>query len=521
MKYSFYYLAIILSLISSLLFAGTQVKGIVFHDQNRNLKIDAGESGIPGVLVSNQTEVVQTDEKGRYTLPVTERSIIFVIKPAEYDLPVNSRNLPQFYYLHFPKGSPSLKYKGIEPTGSLPASVNFPLYPATTGDNFEVLVFGDPQPASNEEIEYIRDDVIAELSGTSAAFGITLGDIVFDDLSLYDYYLDINSQIGIPFYHVPGNHDENYDVPGDNLAMETFKRYFGPNYYAFQYGRTHFIVLDDVEYFGQKDNKSGGYQGKIGEKQLQWLNNYLPYVPEGDLIVLTMHIPFSTVEGEDPSIKVVDRERLFSLLQDRRHLLALAGHMHTTEHSFLREDQGWNGSAVFQQITCGAVCGSWWQGPKDLRGIPIADQRDGVPNGYHFFTFQGNSWKERFKAAQGPADYQLRISQPIGRVKQITLAENPLLVNVFDGNEKCLVECRIDNGAVLPMSRVIRIDPFFERIYQEHFKAFYSWIKPMPSTHLWTAPLPADLSQGIHKVTVTTKNQYGDSYQTVGIFEVE
>jgi hypothetical protein len=521
MRYCWYNLAIILSLTSSLLFAGNQVKGIVFNDQNRNLQLDAGEKGIPGVLVSNQREVVKTDDQGRYSLPLDERTIIFVIKPAEYDLPVNSRNLPQFYYIHYPKGSPPLKYKGVDPTGPLPPSVNFPLYPSKTGDNFEVIVFGDPQPASNEEVEYIRDDIIPELSGTSALFGITLGDIIFDNPDLYDYYLDINSQIGIPFYHVPGNHDENYDVPDDELAMETFKRYFGPNYYAFQYGKTYFIVLDDVEYFGQKDNKSGGYQGKIGEKQLQWLANYLPFVPDDDLIVLTMHIPFYTVEGENPSIRVVDRDKLFSLLQNRKHLLALAGHMHTIEHHFLNQEHGWNGSAVFQQIICGAVCGSWWQGPDDIRSIPIADQRDGAPNGYYLFTFQGNSWKEKYKAAQYPADYQLRISQPLGRVKQNNLPENPVLVNVFDGNEQSIVECQVDEGVLVQMTRVIRNDPYFERIYQDHSQAFYSWIKPLPTTHLWTAPLPADLSPGIHKMIVTAKNQFGAIYRTVQIFEVE
>jgi C terminal of Calcineurin-like phosphoesterase/N terminal of Calcineurin-like phosphoesterase/Calcineurin-like phosphoesterase len=521
MRYLWYNLTIILSLTSSLLFAGNQVKGTVFHDQNRNLQLDAGEKGIPGVLVSNQKEVVKTDEQGRYSLPVTERSIIFVIKPADYDLPVNSRNLPQFYYLHFPQGSPSLKYKGVEPTGPLPADVNFPLFSSTTGNNYTIVVFGDPQPSSDKEIGYIRDDIVAELSGTSAVCGITLGDNVFDDLMLYDYYLEVISQIGIPLYHVPGNHDENYDVPNDELAMETFKRYFGPNYYAFQYGKTHFIVMDDVEYKGQKENKYGGYQGMIGEKQLQWLKNYLSFIPDDELIVFTMHIPFYTAAGEDPGIRAMDREKLFSLLQNRQHLLALAGHMHTIEHHFLKPEQGWMGTAPFQQIICGAMCGAWWSGPQDSRGIPIADQQDGAPNGYHLFTFQGNTFKQHFKAAYYPADYQMRISQPAGKVKQTDLPEHPVLVNVFNGNEKSVVECRLDGQAPQPMTRVFMIDPYFQAIYQNNSQSYYDWFQPEATTHLWTVPLPSDLSPGIHKIQVISQDQYGDSYQAVRIFEVE
>jgi flavoprotein len=39
-------------------------------------------SGIAGVLVSNGRHVVKTDAAGRYTLPIDEESIIFVIKPT-------------------------------------------------------------------------------------------------------------------------------------------------------------------------------------------------------------------------------------------------------------------------------------------------------------------------------------------------------------------------------------------------------------------------------------------------------
>ncbi len=383
------------------------------------------------------------------------------------------------------------------------------------------MVFSDPQPHSNKEIEYIRDDIVAELCETTASFGITLGDIVYDNLSLYDYYLDITSRIGIPFYHVPGNHDQNYDVPDDELAMETFKRYFGPNYYAFQYGKVHFILLDDIEYRGQKNGKSGGYQGKIGEKQRQWLSNYLSYVPADHLLVLAMHIPFYTAEGEGTSIRVVDRDKLFSLLKNRSHLLALAGHMHVIENHFLKPEQGWQGAAPFPQIICAAVSGAWWKGPPDIRGIPIADQMDGAGNGYHIFTFKGNTFSQVYKAAFQPADFQIRISQPIGKVGKKELEAQAVLANVFNSSEKSVVECQIDDHPPRQMSRVFTIDPYIDLIHKTHSQMYDSWIKPQNTTHLWTAPLPPDLSAGIHKIKVTAQTPDGDKYQSVRIFEVE
>ena len=40
----------------------------------------------------------------------------------------------------------------------------------------------------------------------------------------------------------------NYDVQADSLSDETFESYFGPASYSFNYGKVHFIVLDDIRY---------------------------------------------------------------------------------------------------------------------------------------------------------------------------------------------------------------------------------------------------------------------------------
>lgn len=499
------------------------VKGRVFEDANHNLKFDAGERGVPGVLVSNQVEVVQTDENGNYTLPISDEAIIFITKPVGYMTPLNEHQLPQFYYVHQPKGSPDqqFKYKGIAATGKLPASLDFPLFRVAEKDTFQVIVFSDPQPRDHQEIGYIRDDVAAELIGTSARFGITLGDIVFDDLSLYEHYNEVISRIGIPFYNVPGNHDENYDAVDDRYALETFKRHFGPNYYSFDYGQVHFIVLDDVEYSGRDEKGHSHYQGKIGSKQLTWLRNDLRFVPPGRLIVLTMHIPLYTVYGPDASINVVDRDALFEVLKGRERVLVLAGHMHALEHNFLDHRLGWKGSTPIHQLICAAVCGTWWTGMKDARGIPVADQRDGTPNGYHIFTFTGVKYHERFKPASQAADFQVRISSPRGKLKLTEPGQDSIIVNVFDGSERHSVIAQIDNLPEIRLQRRFRIDPFYERIYEATKNELPQWISPDPSTHVWVGVMPAQLTAGAHKLVVTTTDQFGTSYRTSQIFEIE
>src|SRR5689334_736870 len=82
-------------------------EGYVFQDRNGSGKRDEGDPGIAGVCVSNGHDVVRTDSKGRWRLPVEGDTIFYVIKPSGWKSPVDGRNLPQYFHIHKPKGSPS------------------------------------------------------------------------------------------------------------------------------------------------------------------------------------------------------------------------------------------------------------------------------------------------------------------------------------------------------------------------------------------------------------------------------
>ena len=115
---------------------------------------DADEAGIAEVPVSNGSEVTLTDADGRYSLPVDEDTIVFVVKPRGWMTPVRDEdNIPQFYYIHKPAGSPKLRFAGVPPTGPLPKAVDFALYPQEEGDRFRILCMGDPQPRNIEEVD--------------------------------------------------------------------------------------------------------------------------------------------------------------------------------------------------------------------------------------------------------------------------------------------------------------------------------------------------------------------------------
>ena len=265
--------------------AAEVARGHVFHDKNGNGIFDRNESGVRRVAVSNGREVVSTDARGQYALPVSNDTILFVIKPRGWTTALDDDGISRGYYVHKPAGSPITEYLGVAPTGPLPASVNFPLTRQHEPRKFDALIFGDPQPEDEEGVEHYGHDVVEELVGSDAKFGITLGDIVEDRLDLLD---DINAStalIGVPWHYVMGNHDMNKDSTTDVMADETFERVYGPPYYSFTYGKVHVIALDSV--YREGDN----YHGELGPRQLAFIENDLAHVPDDYLVIFAMHIP--------------------------------------------------------------------------------------------------------------------------------------------------------------------------------------------------------------------------------------
>ena len=193
-------------------------RGVVFHDRGGTGQRQPDDPGIPGVLVSNGRRVTRTDARGRYELPVEHGSVIFVIKPTGWITPLDpATKLPRFYRVHEPDGAPATLdpgWPGVESTGPLPESLDFPLRRNVETTRFDVLMFADPQPANATELDYLRESFVSPLAGASAAFGVTLGDVMSDNLDLYDRYNQLLGQIGLPWWNLPGNHDLNYESPG-------------------------------------------------------------------------------------------------------------------------------------------------------------------------------------------------------------------------------------------------------------------------------------------------------------------
>jgi hypothetical protein len=504
-------------------------QGIVFHDQDGDGRRGPGDPGIEGVAVSNGRAVTLTDSRGRWRLPVEgDSTTFFVIKPRGWKTRLSRHHLCLHYYHHHPHGSPRQRFPGVPASGALPESIDFALSPQDEPDRFKALVCGDPQPRDLREVGYLAQTVVPDLVGTEAAFGVSLGDIAFDNLDTLEPLSQVMGLVGVPWHHVPGNHDVNREAADNRQAFETFRRVFGPTYSAFQHGPVHFLLLNNIEWTGKDaaaPDRQADYRGGLGERQLEFVANYLPHVPREQLVVLLMHIPLQCGYDPSPRMQTVDRPTLYRLLEDRPHTLSFSAHTHILGHLFLDAADGWHGPQPHHHIMAGALCGSWFRGAPDERGVPHATMSDGTPRGYLEVEFDGHRYAlNGYRSLGRPREYQMHIELP-SRVARSELARTPVAVNVFNGTERSEVRMRCDaTDRWRPLTQVRETDPRAAWLHERDRQLaspYYSLPAPMARCpHLWKAPLPQDLEAGMHLLEVAATDMFGHTHRAVHPLEV-
>lgn len=484
-------------------------RGVVYVDANANGIRDKKEIGLAGVSVSNGIQVVQTDAKGNYQLPVQDDNIIFVIKPSGYKLPLDEVNHSQFYHLHKPKGSPSLQFAGVAPTGKLPKSIDFGLQVVEEPTTFSAFVFGDPQAYDEAEMEYFKKAVVDEAKERKGPlFGISLGDLVGNDLSLHPSYRKTISQMGLPWYNVIGNHDLNFDVKSDSLSDESFERLFGPANYSFNVGNTHFIVLDDVLYPHPTTGK--GYQGGFRKEQLDFVANDLRFVPKEKLVVLAFHIPLNP--DNEAWFRNDDRQRMFDLLQDYPNTLSLSAHTHFQQQNFYSDVHGWKGQKPHHEYNVGTTSGDWYSGQLNAQGVPVSTMRDGTPKGYAILHIDNNKYTFDYKVVGKDDKHSIGLFGP-AVVAEKYVKRHALYANFYIGAKNDQLRYNVDGGKWKEMERVDDYDPAYTQdvLAFDSAEELIEGRRPsdvVASTHLWKIKLPK-LPIGKHTLTVEAKDIFG------------
>lgn len=555
--------------------------GTVFVDRDRDSASDRSERGLRGVVVSNGRDVVTTDSRGRYELPVYDNMTVFITQPSGYQVPVDEANIPQFHYNHLPEGSPELRYGGIEPTGPLPDAVNFPVVRSKLTKDREqhCVIAGDLQTYNKEEVEYARRGAINDLvqrhdyGGCGSLF---IGDVVGDDLSLYSDVRDLTSMTNGPARMLPGNHDLDFDAPNAEHSFDTFRAQLAPEYYSYDVGRVHVVALNTVRYpcTGEVDNADGThpectnpegnprYNGWLSEQQLAWLEQDLASVDEDKLVVVASHISLLNWADQGSRTHQVDQvQRVYELLEGRE-AVSVAGHSHSIENMKTGDLMaGWQelwgvGGLPFPHITAGAISGDWYSGELTEAGYPTALGRDGGRPGVLTLDVRGNDFRERYSVTGESDDVQTQLAlnsptyrewyeerrawndDPQGEAPE---RGDPLVVdredlagggtwlttNFWIGSTGATVEVALDGGPAGQATRTQQmrgeaplIGPEWSDPYAVTQQLVHGGSVADRSMHLWRFELPEGLAAGQHQAEVTATDAYGRAFTDTLTFQV-
>ncbi|MBT8145529.1 MAG: calcineurin-like phosphoesterase C-terminal domain-containing protein [Gammaproteobacteria bacterium] len=523
-------------------------RGSVFLDLSGNGRRDTIEPGIGDVAVSNGCDVVLTDSSGFYEIDLAPYQLLFISKPADYQVAVDESNVPQFFYRHYPEGTPEIVagtavewvFPVIEATGPLPEAIDFPLTDMPdASEQFTAHGFADTQARFDLSEDMLREDLINPLIDNpyGVDFGLTVGDVVYDNLALYPRHKAMMGLMGIPQWYVPGNHDINFQSPNAGFANETYKLHFGPTYYSFNHGNVHFVVLNNVEYAGaEREFDEGRYRGYLTANQLQWLEQDLSHVSTDKLIVIATHIPLVAIANDGRSLAATGPNtknfaELLRILEPFQHIYGLAGH--DTSNSWkveVNHRHGWAGAPWIAHTLAEVRGNGWTSGPADLRGVKDAMMQDGNPNGFYVLRFDDVKLVPEFIPFPfGPdAGRRLRITfdPPMlapadGGIHRGSLwPETKVVVNLFDGGERDRVWMSLDDGPDQPMTYSVRTDPYVERVHARYAETSDSYGRATRSSHIWELPVSNSLEPGLHHIKVTSEDEFGQRQRGDFTFEI-
>ncbi|MGL6291352.1 MAG: calcineurin-like phosphoesterase C-terminal domain-containing protein [Silanimonas sp.] len=479
-------------------------KGRVFIDGNGNGRFDAGERGLSGVRVAAGERLAVSATDGRYRLDAgPDAGPLFVIKPPAHALPTRADGLPDFW-----------RSEGTR-------RWDIALRDAPLAPPYDVRVFGDPQPKNVVDVDYFERDIVTdEAALPRARLGVSLGDIVHSNLALLPAMVRATAALRTPWLSVSGNHDRDHDALTDEASLESFRRHFGPDTFAWEEPGLAVVVLDNVIH-EPGSGVPARYVGGFREAQFRFLETWLPSVPDNVLLVLAIHIPLFDA-NPDPAVDTfrgADRQRFFDLLEGRRNTLVLSSHTHIQQHRWHGIDAGFGGAAPLHEYNVGAACGAFWTGVKDARGIPDTRMADGTPNGYATLTVQpSGGYALRWRVAGAANDPPFALHAP----KVLRRGAWPgfgVYANVWMGDADTRVEYRVGDGEWQPMRRVERGDPGLLAINAdddraEALRAYDRAPEADTSPHLWRGALPTDLPAGEHAVEVRVFDRWrGELHQ--------
>lgn len=356
-------------------------------------------------VVSDGVTCVKTDADGVYQIVSSKKNgIVYICPPAYYTVDrIGSQ--PQFYQL-----------LGKDPDTA--ERHDFALISDPDQDNHTRFVFGDIHVYNDNSADFFSNLFVSKVNKMlfpgvyKIPVGLTLGDMSWD-LHWYksNYrntkYIALANALNLPVFNTVGNHDhdmkfdghwinskQELEDTGEDWTVEIpYREKQGPTCYSWNIGKIHYISMDDVLTLDDGTGADDGRGCTLGftEADLQWLREDLKFVNPAKPIVLSVHIPFSNIEGtKRASYEKLTRfaglnsEHMLEPFKGYNLQLVLSAHIHN-----LYNNKVTIGDISFPEFNCGAVCGHFWS--TSPKGLSICS--DGVPCGFRIMEWSGEKLK--------------------------------------------------------------------------------------------------------------------------------
>jgi len=445
-------------------------------------KVISNSIGLEGVVVTDGFNTTLTDKKGKYSLICNDLSeFVYISTPSGYLAEVKDGVVQFFHDLR--RDNKGRNY-------------NFYLDRVPDDINHSFIAMADVQVLREIEIpmldKAVKDiqEMVAKNPDYTYLHILDCGDIIFDKPELYPEYINSISKAQIPVYRIIGNHDLEYNRKSNERSAKFFNNYFGPEYYSFNRGEIHYVVLNNVFYTGREFY----YIGYLAGQQLDWLSKDLSYLKPGATVVVAVHIPttypgenFKTLDYNKMASSQVNNKALYNLLEPfKTHIVS--GHNHTLSNMVITDS--------LMEHNIAAISGSWWQ----MSVCP-----DGTPSGYTVFEVEGNKVTWRYKPIG------LNFSEQFHVYEQGKDTANPehIIANIWNWDPLWKVEWIMDGQNMGIMEQYTGYDPLIIHLLSDKSKLIHKWTSPEKTNHLFRAKPKESWTQ----IEIIVTDRFGNVYK--------
>ena len=365
---------------------------------------------------------------------------------------------------------------------------------AAQQSGFNLVVVGDPQPQTEEQITRLERDIIPQIAtivdeykatGYPTAILLT-GDVVWDNMDFLPRVKADFEALGVPVYAVIGNHDHNkHHKNNQPRAEQDYINAWGERNQAFMLGETLFVTLDNIDYATKES-----YSLKVDADQLIWLAEVMDEYADVEHVAVCMHAPATShrtggfIPYAKPIVRIIG-ERKIDLITGHGHRHFTADHTpEIIEHSVAQ------------------VNGNLWFAPICSDGTPLGvfcvEERDG-------------EWMWHHRILGKDADEAL-ITYPVGRVAE---HEEYVVVKVVGWDSKWQLSWSENGSYMGAMEQISILDPDYMYYVENEADYREKYMKRLrrsarPHRHYFRCKPTTENSE----ITISATDRFGRVYTT-------